>query len=93
MFVGLTKRVVTVPNTINGKTGLVCRFIGTPKDLELLTIDEVLEMSKAFPVHSYPEALESSSMSSNGSMKSCAKNMAEAAWRARMPHNKTPRIE
>jgi hypothetical protein len=53
-------RVVTVPNTINGKTGLVCRFIGTPKDLQLFTIDEVLDMSKAFPVHSYPEALESS---------------------------------
>jgi DNA primase catalytic subunit len=53
-------RVVTVPNTINGKTGLICRFIGTPKDLELLTISELLEKSKAFPVHGYPEALENS---------------------------------
>jgi hypothetical protein len=72
-------RVVTVPNTINGKTGLVCRFIGTPKDLELLTIDEVLDMFKAFPVQSYPEALEGPSVGCNGPMKSCAKNMAEAA--------------
>jgi DNA primase catalytic subunit len=72
-------RVVTVPNTLNGKTGLVCRFIGTPIDLELLSIDELLEMSKAFPVHGYPEALEGSSVSHNGPMKSCAKNSAEAA--------------
>jgi hypothetical protein len=72
-------RVVTVPNTINGKTGLVCRFIGTPKDLELLTIDEVLDISKALPVHGYPEALEGSSVGCNGPMKSCAKNLAEAA--------------
>jgi len=72
-------RVVTVPNTINGKTGLVCKFIGTPKDLELVTIDEILEMSKTFPVHGYPEALEGSSVGCNGPMKSCAKNMAEVA--------------
>jgi hypothetical protein len=74
-------RVVTVPNTINGKTGLVCKFVGTPKDLELLTISELLDMSKAFPVQSYPEALENSrsNESPNGPMKSCAKNMAEAA--------------
>lgn len=72
-------RVVTVPNTINGKTGLVCRFIGTPKDLELLTISELLEMSKAFP-QGYPEPLESSlwEEDGNGAVKSCAKNTAEA---------------
>jgi hypothetical protein len=70
-------RVVTVPNTINGKTGLICRFIGTPKDLELLTISELLKISKAFPVDSYPEALEYSrtNESANGLMKSCAKNL------------------
>jgi hypothetical protein len=39
-------RVVTVPNTINGKTGLVCRFIGSPKQLEKLTVPEIVEMSK-----------------------------------------------
>ncbi|MGD0978213.1 MAG: hypothetical protein ABR962_03630 [Candidatus Bathyarchaeia archaeon] len=27
-------RVVTVPNTVNGKTGLICTFIGSPRDLE-----------------------------------------------------------
>jgi DNA primase catalytic subunit len=72
-------RVVTVPNTINGKTGLICRFIGSPKDLDRLTIPEVLEMSKTFPVHGYPESLDSPSMDSNGSMKSCAKNRVKAA--------------
>jgi DNA primase catalytic subunit len=73
-------RVVTVPNTVNGKTGLVCRFIGSPKDLEPLAIQEVLEISKTFP-QGYPETLESSfsNESPNGSMKSCAKNSVEAA--------------
>jgi hypothetical protein len=42
----LSARALTVPNTVNGKTGLTCPFIGSPKDLELLTIPEVLEMSK-----------------------------------------------
>jgi DNA primase catalytic subunit len=72
-------RVVTVPNTVNGKTGLVCSFIGTPKTLESLAISDVLELSKAFPVQSHLEALDSSSVGSNGPMKSCAKNLAEAA--------------
>jgi hypothetical protein len=58
-------RVVTIPNTINGKTGLVCRFIGTPKDLELLSVSEPLQRSKAFPVTSHSEPLESS-MSQTG---------------------------
>jgi hypothetical protein len=81
-------RVVTVPNTLNGKTGLVCKFIGTPKDLQLLTIDELLQLSKTFP-HGYPEPLRdslikepglpASQSSSNGAVKKCAKNMAEAA--------------
>jgi hypothetical protein len=43
------ERVVTVPNTVNDKTGLMCRFIGAPKDLELLTISGLLELSKVFP--------------------------------------------
>jgi hypothetical protein len=73
-------RVVTVPNTVNGKTGLVCTFIGSPRDLKRLTVSEVLDLSKTFP-HGYPETLESSvsNESPNGSMKSCAKNWAEAA--------------
>jgi hypothetical protein len=72
-------RVVTVPNTVNGKTGLVCRFVGTPTDLEHLSIPEILELSKGFPVQSYPEALDSPSVDSNGPMKSCARNLVEAA--------------
>jgi hypothetical protein len=72
-------RVITVPNTVNGKTGLICRFIGLPKDLELLTIPELLEMSKRSQFQGYPEALGGSSMGSNGPMKSCAKNQARAA--------------
>jgi DNA primase catalytic subunit len=72
-------RVVTVPNTVNGKTGLVCKFIGTPIDLERLTIPEILELSKVFPGQSYPEALDSPSVDSNGPVKSCAKNLVRAA--------------
>lgn len=73
-------RVVTVPNTVNGKTGLICTFIGSPRDLDRLTISEVLEKSKTFP-HGYPETLESSvsNESPNGSMKSSAKNQVRAA--------------
>jgi DNA primase catalytic subunit len=70
-------RVVTVPNTVNAKTGLVCRFLGTPKDLEALTIPEIVEMSKTF-LDGYPEALECPSPKgegTNGLMKSCAKNL------------------
>jgi DNA primase catalytic subunit len=72
-------RVVTVPNTVNGKTGLICRFIGSPKNLESLTIPEVLEKSKWFS-QGCSESLENSvtNMSSNGSMKSCAKNLVRA---------------
>jgi hypothetical protein len=70
-------RVVTVPNTVNGKTGLICTFIGSPRDLERLTISELLDLSKTFPSH--PEALESPSVDSNGPMKSCAKNQGRAA--------------
>ena len=72
-------RVVTVPNTINGKTGLVCRYLGTPKDLESLTIPEILEMSKTF-LDGYPEPLEhplAKAEETNGAMKTCAKNPAE----------------
>ncbi len=72
-------RVVRVPNTMNGKTGLVCSYIGTVRDLENMTIPEILEVSKVFPVQSHLEALDSSSVGSNGLMKPCAKNLGEAA--------------
>ena len=74
-------RVVTVPNTINGKTGLVCRFMGTPKDLEKLTVPIIVEMSKTF-VQGYPEPLESplaTAEGTTGAMKTCAKNLVGAA--------------
>jgi len=73
-------RVVTVPNTLNGKTGLICRYIGSPYVLERLTIPDLLDLCKAFP-HGYPETLEHSvtNESSNGTMKPCAKNTAWVA--------------
>jgi len=67
-------RAVTVPNTANGKTGLICRFIATPKDLELLSIAALLDSSKVFPCNSHLETL-------NESVKSCAKNSGEVAVR------------
>jgi len=75
-------RVVTVPNTVNGKTGLVCSFIGDSEDFERLTIPELLDKSKeSARFHSYPEVLESplSREGPNGPMKSCAKNLVRAA--------------
>jgi len=75
-------RIVTVPNTLNGTTGLVCRYLGNRKDLERLAISELLERAKEFcKFHSYPEPLESplARVECNGAMKSCAKNLAEAA--------------
>jgi hypothetical protein len=74
-------RVVTVPNTLNAKTGLICRFIGTPKNLESLTIPEIIEMSKTF-LGGYPEPLESPAptrMGTDGAVKTCAKNLVGAA--------------
>jgi hypothetical protein len=74
-------RVVTIPYTVNGKTGLVCRFIGSPRDLKLLTIPELLEGSKTYPSQCYPEPLESCSFfgeDCNEAMKSRAKNRVRA---------------
>jgi hypothetical protein len=75
-------RLVTVPSTLNARTGLVCSFIGDEKDLERLTIQEILGKSREFAkFHGYPEPLESSvaKQGSNGAVESCAKNLAEAA--------------
>jgi len=75
-------RVVTVPNTLNATTGLVCTFIGSRQDSEKLTIPGLLERSKEYSkFHGYPEALDGSRLSqgSIGPVKSCAKNRAEAA--------------
>lgn len=81
-------RVVTVPNTLNGKTGLICKYIGDRKDLERLGIHDLLGESMAFSkFDGYPEPLESSiekarvqtppkNKSSNGTVKQCAKNQS-----------------
>jgi len=50
----------------------------SPKDLEALTIQEIIEKSKVF-LQSYPEALEhplATAEETNGPMKTCAKNVA-----------------
>jgi DNA primase catalytic subunit len=61
-------RVVTVPNTINAKTGLVCRYLGNRKTFEKLSIPQIFDKSKTFgkfsryrTSHSYPEPLENPS--------------------------------
>jgi hypothetical protein len=64
---------------VNGKTGLICRFIGTQIDLELLSISELVDRSKAFQNHGHLEALDSSSMSSNGPVKYSANDAVEEA--------------
>jgi DNA primase catalytic subunit len=79
-------RVVTVPNTINGKTGLICSYLGNTKDFERLIIEQILDKSKSFSkfhryprLRSYPESLESpSKKGSTGMMKKSAKNKAES---------------
>ena len=61
-------RVMTIPNTLNGKTGLICFEVGTPSDFEVLSLEKVVQKSgakrffydSAFKtattlVHSHPE--------------------------------------
>jgi len=49
-------RVITVPNTINGKTGLRCTYLGNQKDFAKLTIPEILSRSKVFSkFYRYPK--------------------------------------
>ena len=59
-------RVVTVPNTLNAKTGLICSHLGDKQDFAELSISQVLEKSKSFckfhpyrDDNGYPEPLES----------------------------------
>jgi len=85
-------RIVTVPNTLNGETGLICSFIGNGKDLEKLSIPYLLERSKAFSkFQGYPEPLEGplqkstgsnpvSKKGCNGAVKPSAKKVARATW-------------
>jgi hypothetical protein len=41
-------RVVTVPNSINGFTGLRCSYLGGKKDLEKLHVPQIVHQSKVF---------------------------------------------
>jgi hypothetical protein len=55
-------RVVSVPGTLNAKTGLICSYLGDRRDFEPLTIGQIVEKSKDFcKFHrdGYPEFLES----------------------------------
>jgi hypothetical protein len=40
-------RVVTFPESLNGRTGLICSYLGGPKDFENTSISDVLWRSKA----------------------------------------------
>jgi DNA primase catalytic subunit len=58
-------RVVTFPGSLNGKTGLVCSYLGKPTDFESLSISDILFRSRAMKYffntsfepmnHSHPE--------------------------------------
>jgi hypothetical protein len=52
-------RIVTVPNTLNGETGLVCLYIGDGKDLEKLAVADLVEKAKSYNgLNGYPESLD-----------------------------------
>ena len=49
-------RVITVPSTLNGESGLVCTYIGDRKDLELQTVDNIIANAKPVQeLYGYPE--------------------------------------
>ncbi len=49
-------RVISVPHTLNGETGLVCKYIGDRKDLELQTVANIVALSKPVQeMYGYPE--------------------------------------
>lgn len=49
-------RVITVPNTLNGDTGLKCIYVGDRKALERRTVENILWQAKALEVrYGYPE--------------------------------------
>jgi hypothetical protein len=66
-------RLITVPNTLNGETGLICSLIGRRKDLEKLTISNILDKSKPLKSFTgYPEPFSQA-------MIKLAKNTAKVA--------------
>jgi hypothetical protein len=53
-------RALTVPNTLNGQTGLICRYIGDGKDLERLSIADLVKRAGCLNgLNGYPESLDS----------------------------------
>lgn len=38
-------RIITVPDSLNGETGLICTLLGSPFDFRELTIPEIVEMA------------------------------------------------
>jgi hypothetical protein len=51
-------RVVTVPNTVNAESGLICSYIGNRKDLEARSIHSlVCSSNPALSIYGYPEPL------------------------------------
>jgi hypothetical protein len=68
-------RVVTFPESLNGETGLICKYLGGPKEFEKTSIPDIIWRSKASKYfyntsweslnHAHPEPL--------GAMTLCAK--------------------
>lgn len=51
-------RIITVPETINSESGLICRYFGDCKDLERLSVDQIILNSVPFgTLYGYPEPL------------------------------------
>jgi hypothetical protein len=51
-------RIITVPETLNSESGLICRFIGDRKDLERLSVEQILLNSVPLgSLYGYPEPL------------------------------------
>jgi len=49
-------RIITVPNTLNAETGLKCIYIGTRKNLEFRTVENILWQARALKErYGYPE--------------------------------------
>ena len=52
-------RLVTVPNTVNAESGLICSYIGNRKDLEAKSIHSlVCSSNPALSVYGYPEPVK-----------------------------------
>lgn len=49
-------RIITVPNSLNAESGLVCSYIGDRKDLESITTYKIIEYSDpSLLIYGYPE--------------------------------------